>query len=121
MNLPRYQRGFMDWIFLAVGVLIVLGLGGRFVYWVATEESFVEVAAILWSIGVGLAYWFTDENRFVVRMPAGFAVFLLISAAALPLTWMAESRLALIVMIAAQLAFSFHAGRVVSGRLDARY
>lgn len=111
----------MEWVFMAVGALIVLGLGGRFVYWVATEESFVEVAAILWPIGFGLAYWFTLNDRFIIRMPAGFAVFLLIAAAALPLTWMAESRVALIVMIAAQLAFSFHAGRVVSGRLNARY
>src|SRR4029079_10614354 len=93
----------------------------RFVSGVATEESFVEVASILWSIGFGLAYWLTLDDRFVVRMPAGFAVFLIIAAAALPLTWMAESRIALIVMIAAQLAFSFHAGRVVSDRLNARY
>ena len=121
MNLPRNQRGFVDWVFMAVGVLIVLGLGGRFVYWVATEESFIQVAAFLWSIGFGLAYWFTLNDRFVIRMPAGFVVFLLIAAAALPLSWMAESRIALMVMVAAQLAFSFHAGRVVSGRLNARY
>src|SRR5690349_3313227 len=121
MNLFRYQRGFVDWIFIAVGALIVLGLTGRFVYWVATEESFVEVAAILWSIGFGLAYWFAENDRFVIRMPVGFAVFLVISAVALPLTWMAGSRIELIMMIAAQLAFSFHAGRVVSERLNARY
>jgi len=121
MSLPHHQRGFAEWIFLAVGALIVLGIAGRFAYWVVTEESFVEVAAILWSIGFGLAYWFTQDDRFVVRMPVGFAIFMLIAAAALPLTWMAESRIALIVMIAAQLAFSFHAGRVVSDRLNARF
>jgi hypothetical protein len=121
MNLPRHQRGFMEWAFFAVGALIVLGLGGRFVYWVITEESFVEVAAILWPIGFGLAYWFTLNDLFVARMPMGFAVFLLVAAAALPLTWMAESRIALVVLIAVQLAFSYHAGHVLSGRLRARY
>ena len=111
----------MNWLIYAVAALVVLGLAGRFVYWVVTEESFAQVAAILWAIGFGLAYAFTVNDFFVARMPVGFAVFLLIAAAALPLTWTAGSRVALVALIAVQIAFSYQAGRVLSGRLRARY
>jgi hypothetical protein len=111
----------VNWLISAVAALVVLGIVGRFVYWVVTEEIFAEVAGILWVIGFGLAYLFTQNDRFVARMPAGFAVFLLIALAALPLTWMAESRIALVVLIVTQVAFSYQAGRVLSDRLSARY
>jgi hypothetical protein len=118
---PGNQRGFINWLISGVAALIVLGLAGQFVYWVATEENFAQVVAILWAMGFGLAYFFTVDNQFIARMPVGFAVFLVITLAALPLTWAAGSRIALVVLIAAQVAFSFQAGQVLSGRLRTRY
>ncbi len=96
--------------------MIVLALVGRFVWWVATEENFDQVAAILWAIGFGLAYLVTLDHVFVLRMAAGFWVFLLVSFIALPLSWMAGSTAALFVLLAAQLAFSYYAGRAISAR-----
>ena len=120
MTLPYRQRGFVQLLWQIVGALIVLALALRFAWWVATEENFDQVAAILWAIGFGVAYFITLDNVFVLRVAAGFGVFALVSLAALPLSWMAGSRLALIALLAAQLAFSFYAGRAISVRLLAR-
>ncbi len=120
MNLPRRQRGFLQVVAQIVGALIVLALAARFLWWVVTEENFDQVAAIVWAIGFGVAYFIALPDVFVARMPAGFAVFALLSAATLPLTWLGESRIGLFVLLAAQLAFSFNAGRVLSNHLRAR-
>lgn len=120
MNLPYRQRGFAQLLAQLVIGLIVLALAARFIWWVATEENFDQVAAILWAIGFGIAYFITLGNFFVLRMPAGFGVFILVGLASLPLSWQAGSRVALLALLAAQLAFSFYAGRVISGRLRAR-
>lgn len=103
-----------------VVALILLALVGRFVWWVVTEENFDQVAAILWAIGFGVAYFIALPDVFVVRMPAGFAVFVLLSAATLPLSWLGESKVGLLVLLAAQLAFSFNAGRALSSQLQTR-
>lgn len=103
-----------------VGALIVLALAGHFVWWVVTEENFAQVFAIICAIGFGVAYFIALPDVFVVRMPAGFAVFALLSFATLPLSWLAESKIALVVLLAAQLAFSFNAGRVLSSHLQMR-
>ena len=76
MNLPYRQRGFVQLLAQLVIGLIVLALAARFVWWVATEENFDQVAAILWAIGFGIAYFITLGNFFVLRMPAGFGVFI---------------------------------------------
>jgi hypothetical protein len=120
MNLARRQHGFTISLGYILGALIMLAVAGRFAWWVATEENFTELAAVLWAIGFVLAYLFTLDDLLVVRMPAGFAVFALLGLAGLPLSWMGESRVVLIALIAAQLAFSCHAGRVISARLRAR-
>jgi hypothetical protein len=120
VSVPRLQHGFTISPGYIIGALVMLAIAGRFAWWVATEENFAELAAILWVIGFGIAYFITLDDLFVVRMPAGFVVFALLGLLAVPLTWMGESRIALIAVIGAQLAFSFHAGRVISGRLRAR-
>lgn len=117
---PRHQRGFTISPGYLLGALVVLAIAGRFAWWVATEENFAELAGILWVIGFVLAYWITADDLFVARMPAGFAVFAVLGLPAVPLTWMGQSRIGLIAVIVAQLAFSLHAGRVVSGRLRER-
>jgi hypothetical protein len=115
---PWRQRGFN--LLQLVGGLIVLALAARFAWWVATEESFDQVAAILWAIGFGVAYAFSADDVLVARVPAGFGVFALIGLASLPLSWLAGSTVALLVLLAAQLAFSFHAGNAISIRRRAR-
>jgi hypothetical protein len=119
VNVPRLQHGSTISPGYILGVLIMLAIAGRFAWWVATEENFAELAAILWAVGFGIAYFITLGDLFVARMPAGFAVFALLSLAGLPLSWMSESRIAVIVVIGAQLASSVHAGRLISGRLRA--
>jgi len=120
MRNPGRQRGFIQFLAQIVGALIVLALAARFVWWVATEENFDQVAAILWAIGFGIAYAISADDVLVARVPAGFGVFALIGLASLPLSWLAGSTVALLVLLAAQLAFSFHAGDAVSSRMQAR-
>ena len=120
VNIPR-QRGFTLNLGYFLGALVVLAIAARFVWWVATEEKFGEVFTVLWIIGFVFAYWITGDNLFVVRMPAGFAVFMLLGLGTVPLTWMGESRIALVALILAQLAFSYYAGPVLSHRLRARF
>ncbi|HET9404941.1 MAG TPA: hypothetical protein VFO57_10205 [Burkholderiales bacterium] len=121
MNLLYRQRGFIQFLAQLVVALILLALAARFVWWVATETNFDQVATILWGLGFVAAYFITLGNYFVLRMPAGFGVFALIGLASLPLSWLAASRVALLVLLAAQLAFSFYAGRAISVRLRARH
>lgn len=102
-----------------VGAVIVLALAGHFAWWVVTEENFAQVFAILWAVGFGLAYWITLEAVRVVRMSPGFLAFALLSLAALPLTWAAASKIGMVVLLAAQLAFSFTAGRALANHLRA--
>ncbi len=100
-----------------MAVLVLLALAGRFAWWVTTEDSFGQVAAILWVIGFVIAYLVTLGDVFVARMPAGFVVFALLGAATVPLSWLSESRIALLVLFAAQLAFSRTAGAALSRHL----
>jgi hypothetical protein len=116
----RRQKGFVQRLWQIVGAVIVLALAGRFVWWVATEESFDQVAAILWAIGFGIAYFITLDQVFVRRVAAGFWVFLLVALVSLPLSWMAASTVALLALLAAQLAFSFYAGHAITARRLAR-
>ena len=118
-NVPR-QLGFTISPGYILGVLVALAIAGRFAWWVATEENFGEVVAVLWGMGFVIAYWITADDLFVVRVPAGFAAFALVGVATVPLSWMGESRIALVALIGVQLAFCFHAGRVLSGRLRER-
>jgi len=117
---PHRQKGFVQNLLQFAGALLVLALVARFAWWVATEENFGQVAVILWVIGFGIAYALSADDFQVLRVPAGFGVFALISLVSLPMSWLAESRIALLVLLAAQLAFSFHAGGVISGRMQAR-
>ena len=119
MNAPRSQHGFTLSPGYILGVLVVLAIAGRFAWWVSTEENFTELAAILWVIGFVLAYWITAADLYVARMPAGFAVFAALGLLAVPLSWLSGSRVALIALMGAQLAFSVQAGRVISARLRA--
>ena len=114
MNLPHRQRGFMDWVVYLVVVLVLLALAARFAWWAVTEENFGLVAAIIWAFGFGIAYFISLGDVFVVRMPAGFVVFASLGTATLPLSWLAESRIGLVMLLAAQLAFSFRAGQALS-------
>jgi hypothetical protein len=120
LKLLNRQRGFVQVLWQIVGAVIVLALAGRFVWWVATEENFDQVAAIVWAIGFGIAYFITLDNVFVRRVAAGFWVFLLVGLVSLPLSWMAASTVALLALLAAQLAFSFYAGRALSAHLLSR-
>ena len=117
MTNDRRQSGFTINPGYILGALVMLAIVGRFAWWVVTEENFTELSAILWTIGFVFAYWITADDLYVVRMPAGFAVFALVSLASVPLSWMGQSRIALVALIVVQLAFSLHAGRVLSGRL----
>lgn len=112
----RQQRGFMQLLWQLVCAVIALALLGRFAWWVAAEEHFGQVAAILWAIAFGAAYYFTLGNVFVRGMAAGFWAFLLVSLVSLPLSWMAESVVLLLALLVAQLMFAFHAGRALSAR-----
>ena len=118
--LMRRQRGFIDTLLAICGALLVLALAGRFVYWVATEEDFSLVAGMLWAIGFLFSYWIADGDTLVARIPAGFAVFALLSLAAVPLTWLGESRIALLALLGTQLAFSYHAGAAITGHVVGR-
>jgi hypothetical protein len=118
--LMRHQRGFIDKLLAIFGALLVLALAGRFLYWVATEESFGEVAVVLWAIGFVVSYWIAADDVLVARMPAGFAVFALLALAAVPLTCLGESRVALLALLGAQLAFSYYAGLAITGHVVGR-
>lgn len=113
-TLPRRQRGFLQLAAQLVVMLIMVVLALNFVWWIIREENFTQVAVVIWAIGAVVAYFITLENVVVVLVPAGFAVFVLMSAATVPLTWLAESKLGLLALLASQLAFCFYAGRALS-------
>lgn len=120
MTPPRSQRGFVQLAAQLVGTLIILALALNFVWWIIEEENFTQVAVVVWAIGAVVAYFITLENVIVALIPAGFALFVLTSAATVPLTWLAESKAVLLALLAAQLALCFYAGRALSRWLRSR-
>lgn len=120
MILPRSQRGIVQVVAQLLGTLIILALALNFVWWILTEENFTQVAVVIWAIGAVVAYFITLDNVIVALIPAGFALFVLMSAATVPLTWLAESKLGLLTLLASQLAFCFYAGRALSPWLRSR-
>lgn len=110
----------MELVWAGLGALVVLALAGRFVWWYFTEENFALAAGILWAIGFVAAYFLGLGDDFVVRLPVGFVAFAVTSIVTLPLSWLADSKIALVALVAAQLPFSFYAGRAGSSWLRAR-
>ena len=120
MILPRSQRGVVQLAAQLLGTLIIVLLALNFGWWIVKEENFAQVAMVIWAIGAVVAYFITLENVIVALIPAGFALFVLVSAATVPLTWLAESKAVLAALLAAQLAFCFYAGRALSRWLRLR-
>lgn len=121
MSRPGSQRGFIQVLAQIVLGLILLAAAARFAWWVATEENFDQVAAVLWGLGFVVAYFVALGNYFVLRVPAGFGVFALLALVSVPLSWRAGSTVALLALLAAQIVFSLYAGRAISVRLRARH
>lgn len=117
------QRGFvhsrvMDLVFLFV--LILLGIGAW--QWLSTIVSgdFMLAWSMVWLMATAAAWWWTREQPVVLRIPAGFLLFLALAVLFAPLSWWSSSKIA-VASEAAVLAMGVkYLGRLWSARLKAR-
>ena len=79
------RSSVLDLAFLFVLILIGIGVW----QWLSTIVSGDLSLAffMVWLMATAAAWWWTREQTLVLRIPAGFLLFLLISLVLLPLSW----------------------------------
>ena len=79
------RSSVLDLAFLFVLILIGIGVW----QWLSTIVSgdFMLAWFMVWLMATAAAWWWIREQTLVLRIPAGFLLFLLISLVLLPLSW----------------------------------
>jgi hypothetical protein len=117
------QRGFvrssvMDLLFLFV--LILLGIGAW--KWLSTIVSgdFALAFFLVWLMATATAWWWTREQRLVLRIPAGSLVFICGALLLVPLSWWSGSKLAVTAEAAVLTVGARYLGALWSGKIALR-
>lgn len=117
------QRGFvhsrvLDLVFLFV--LILLGIGAS--QWLSTLVSgdFMLAWFMVWLMATAAAWWWTREQPLVLRIPAGFLLFLGLGLVFAPLSWWSGSKIAVAAEAPVLAVGVKYLGRRWSARLEAR-
>jgi|GEM_PF-5450157 len=81
----------MDLVFLLVMILIGWGLWN----WLSAivQGEFALAVALTWLMAFGAAGWWTGGHRLVLRVPAGFLLFLGLTAVLGPLGWWSGNKI----------------------------
>ena len=90
------QSGFVHSRLLDLAFLFVLILIGLGVWqWLSTLVSgdFMLAWFMVWLMATAAAWWWTREQLKVLRLPAGFLVYLALGLVLLPLSWWSGSKL----------------------------
>ena len=117
------QRGFvhsrlMDLIFLFV--LILLGIGAWNLLATLVTADFALAFFLTWLMAAATAWWWTHEQALVLRIPAGFLLFLCAGSVLFPLSWWSVSKLAVVAEAAVLAVGARYLGALWSERLAVR-
>ena len=117
------QRGFVHSRLLDLAFLFLLILVGIGVWqWLATLVSgdFMLAWFMVWLMAAAAAWWWTREQLRVLRLPAGFLVFLGLGLLAVPLSRWSGSKLVTLAEAAVLAVGAKHLGRRWEARLKPR-
>jgi len=117
------QRGFVRSGVLDLAFLFILILVGIGVWqWLSTIVSgdFMLAWCMVWLMATAAAWWWTREQALVLRIPAGFLLFLALVALFAALSWWSGSKLAVAAEAAVLTVGVKYLGKLWSARLKAR-
>ena len=119
----RQQRGFvrssiLDLVFLFVVILLGIGVW----QWLSTLISgdFMLAWFMLWLMAAAAAWWWTREQPLVLRIPAGFLLFLGSGLVLGALSWWSGSKLAVAAEAAVSALGARYLGALWAARLKPR-
>lgn len=117
------QRGFvhsrvLDLVFLFVLILVGIGVW----QWLSTLVSgdFMLAWFMVWLMATAAAWWWTREQPLVLRIPAGFLLFLVLGLMLAPLSWWSGSKIAVAAEAAVLAVGVKYLGALWSARLNSR-
>jgi hypothetical protein len=117
------QRGFvrsgiLDLAFLFILILIGIGVW----QWLSTIVSgdFMLAWFMVWLMATAAAWWWTREQPLVLRIPAGFLLFLALAVLFAPLSWWSGSKIAVAAEAVVLAVAAKYFGRLWSARFKER-